>query len=236
MTIISLNAIELDLPNNIRIHPVVNISTICRYRDQVKGHKVMPPPLVIIEGEMEYEIEKILSKRKRYGKVEYLVQWKGYTAEGDTWEKEENLGNAQEVLRDYEKGYEELARRIREKEDSTYCRSELPGRYMAKLLYTWDNGRFEREYLEKLERSWRKWKEGKFFWRKNLKRGGNVMNRLDPIKELYDMYSEEKDTPGIVELKDNDLDLDLDVKGLANPYCYDLPWTDLLISGVGGCH
>jgi len=91
--IISLNAIELELLSNVRIHPVVNVSRIRRYRNQVKGQKVMPPPPVEIQGEMEYEIERILSKRKRYGKVEYLVQWKGYTAEEDTWEKEENLGN-----------------------------------------------------------------------------------------------------------------------------------------------
>jgi len=26
------------------------------------------------KGEMEYKVEKILSKRKRYGKVEYLVR------------------------------------------------------------------------------------------------------------------------------------------------------------------
>jgi len=44
------------------------------------------------------------------------------------------------------------------------------------------------------------------------------MNRLDPIEELYDMYLEEEDTPRIVELKDGDLDLDLDIEGLANPY------------------
>jgi len=50
----------------------------------VKGQKVTPPPLVEIQGEMEYEVEKILSKRKRYGKVEYLVWWKGYMAKEDT--------------------------------------------------------------------------------------------------------------------------------------------------------
>jgi len=72
--IISSNAIELDLPNSIRIHPVVNVSRIRKYRDQVKEQKVTPPPPVEIQGEMEYEVEKILSKRKRYGKVEYLVQ------------------------------------------------------------------------------------------------------------------------------------------------------------------
>jgi len=81
-----------------------------------------------------------------------------------------------EAVEEYEKGYERTARRIREEEDSAYSRSELLGRYMAKLLYGWDDGKFEREYLEKLERSWKKWKGRKFFQRKNLKRGGNVMN------------------------------------------------------------
>ena len=71
--IISSNAIELELPSSVRIHPVVNVSRIRRYRDQVKGQKVMPPPLVEIQGEMEYKVEKILRKRKRYRKVEYLV-------------------------------------------------------------------------------------------------------------------------------------------------------------------
>ena len=72
--IISSDAIELDLPSSVRIHPVVNVSRIRRYRDQVKGQKVTPPPPVEIQEKMEYEVEKILSKRKRYRKVEYLVR------------------------------------------------------------------------------------------------------------------------------------------------------------------
>jgi len=43
----------------------------------------------------------------------------------------------------------------------------------------------------------------------------SVINRLDPIEELYDMYSEEGDTPRIVEVRDNDLDFVSDIKGLA---------------------
>jgi len=45
-----------------------------------------------------------------------------------------------------------------------------------------------------------------------------VMNRLDPIEELYDMYSEEEDTPRIVELIDDGLDFLSDVDGPADPY------------------
>ena len=46
----------------------------------------------------------------------------------------------------------------------------------------------------------------------------SVMNRLDPIKELYEMYSEEEDTPRIVEIEDNGLDFVLDKEGPADPY------------------
>jgi len=45
------------------------------------------------------------------------------------------------------------------------------------------------------------------------------MNRLDPIKELYNIYSEEENTLRIVELTDNQMDLDLELRdGPANPY------------------
>jgi len=44
-----------------------------------------------------------------------------------------------------------------------------------------------------------------------------VMNWLDPIEELYNMYSEE-DTPRIVEVENDDLDFDSDIEGPADPY------------------
>jgi len=31
------------------------------------------------------------------------------------------------------------------------------------------------------------------------------MNQLDPIEELYDMYSEEENTPRIIEVKNKDV-------------------------------
>ena len=44
------------------------------------------------------------------------------------------------------------------------------------------------------------------------------MNRLNPIEELYDMYSEEEDTSRIVELGNDGLDFVSDIEGPADPY------------------
>ena len=47
---------------------------------------------------------------------------------------------------------------VRQQEWEEYKKSELPGRYTARVLYGWDDGKFEVEYLRKLERNWRRWK------------------------------------------------------------------------------
>jgi len=61
--IISSNAVELELPNTIKIHPVVNVSRIQRYIGQVEGQKREQPAPVIIDEEEEWEVEKILNKQ-----------------------------------------------------------------------------------------------------------------------------------------------------------------------------
>lgn len=48
-----------------------------------------------------YEVEKIIGKRTRGGKTQYLVQWAGYEGQ-DTWEPEEHLENCEEVLKRFE--------------------------------------------------------------------------------------------------------------------------------------
>jgi len=60
--IILTNAVELELPSTIRIHLVVNVSRIRRYVGQVEGQRRKQPTLVIIEGEEEWKVEKILNK------------------------------------------------------------------------------------------------------------------------------------------------------------------------------
>jgi len=39
------------------------------------------------------------------GKDMYLVCWKGFTGESDTWERRENLENAKEAIEEYKREY-----------------------------------------------------------------------------------------------------------------------------------
>jgi len=158
--IVSTNAVELKLPSTIKIHPVVNVSRICRYVGQVKGQKKEKLAPVIIKGEEEWEVERILNKRQVRGKNKYLVCWKGFIAESDTWEGRENLKNAKETIKEFEREYwqdmEDIARQECEKE--TYRKGELPGRFTARKLFRWLDKRYNQEYWGRLERNWRWWK------------------------------------------------------------------------------
>ena len=48
-----------------------------------------------------------------WGKDKFLVWWKGYMAEEDMWENRENLGNAKELVEEFEREYGEKAEELR---------------------------------------------------------------------------------------------------------------------------
>jgi len=41
-------------------------------------------------------------------------------------------------------------------EKKDFRREKLLGKYIAKILYGWDDRKFEKEYLRKLEKNWQK--------------------------------------------------------------------------------
>jgi len=108
--VVSSNAVKLRLPSSMRIHLVVNVSQIVRYKKQMKGQKKKEGKPVEVEGVEEWEVEKILNKKKMRGVEKYLIRWKGFTAEGDTWERRENLKNAEELIEEFERGRIEVRR------------------------------------------------------------------------------------------------------------------------------
>jgi len=50
----------------------------------------------------DYVVEKVIGKRLQKGRTLYLIQWKGYTAEDNTWEPEENVKNCQDLVKAFE--------------------------------------------------------------------------------------------------------------------------------------
>jgi len=69
----------------------------------------------------------------------------------------------------------------RKAEREEYRKMELPGKYTAKLLYGWDDKKFEEEYLEKLEWNWKRWKEDR------------QINENEYLKRIEEREKEEKE-------------------------------------------
>jgi len=84
------------------------------------------------------------------------------------WEGLENLKNAMKKVEELEKRrFDEEIQKIQVRKGKEmklnpkaeeFKKDKLPGKYMAKLLYGWDNKKFEKEYLKKLEKNWNRWK------------------------------------------------------------------------------
>ena len=67
----------------------------------------------------------------------------------------------EEVLEEFERRMSTEVRRqerINMAEEKDFRRGELPGKFIARMLYRWDDGKFKEEYLKKLEKNWRRWK------------------------------------------------------------------------------
>ncbi|CAJ0947266.1 unnamed protein product, partial [Ranitomeya imitator] len=75
---------RLTLPDSFSIHNVFHRSLLRRYVAPVVP-SVDPPAPVLVEGELEYIVEKILDSRVSRRKLQYLVKWKGYAQEDNSW-------------------------------------------------------------------------------------------------------------------------------------------------------
>jgi len=120
-------------------------------------------------------VEKILNKRMIRGKEKFLVRWKGYMAEEDTWENRENLENAKELVEDFKREYGEEVKELRQQEQEEEEKEfscELPREFTAKILYSWGRKRYEKEREKRWDENWLQWKNSS--GRGNLK-GGYVM-------------------------------------------------------------
>ena len=95
------NAYRLRLPQQYgRLHSTFHVSLLSPYHRR-PGEE--PPVPVEIEGEEEYEVEAILDAVGSGKKRRWLVRWKGWSKDHDTWEYIDNLEGAMDLVRGFDR-------------------------------------------------------------------------------------------------------------------------------------
>ena len=80
---------RLSLPKSWHIHPVFHASLLSAFKhNDIHGENFIQPPPDLIKGQLEYEVEEIISHRKSGKGRVFLVKWKGYSFSENTWESE----------------------------------------------------------------------------------------------------------------------------------------------------
>ena len=101
LRVINANAYEIELPEHMHIHPVINISHLREYRDgrvdfpsrgRPAGLDRPPPAALDPSGALKYTVERVLAQQTRGREVHYLVLWEGYPYAEATWEPASGLG------------------------------------------------------------------------------------------------------------------------------------------------
>ena len=87
------------------------------------------------EGEEEeFTVEKILDKRVRNSKVEYLIKWEGYPDTENTWEPQENL-DCPDII----SAYEERSQKKKEEKKRKKEAESSGGKKKQKVVEEEDN-------------------------------------------------------------------------------------------------
>ena len=84
---------RLEIPRQWKVHNVFHANLLTPYKEtELHGPNFTRPPPDLIDGEPEYEVEKILDaqQRGRGRKTHFLVKWKGYPTSDNSWEPREN--------------------------------------------------------------------------------------------------------------------------------------------------
>ena len=109
------NAYRLQLPPSMsRLHPVFNVVKLSTApTDPILGRRApLPPPPEIVDGEEEWMVEEILDSRMVNRKLRYLVKWKGFGVEHNSWEPWDGV-HAPDLVADFYRHHPGAARQIR---------------------------------------------------------------------------------------------------------------------------
>ena len=108
--VISPVAYRLRLPIGTKAHDVFHASMLKPYHGDAKTERTTLPPLPVVmrDGEEEFEVESVVSYRQHRGKPQYLIKWLGWPLSESTWENEKDLTHCDSALKHF---HEEAGRR-----------------------------------------------------------------------------------------------------------------------------
>jgi hypothetical protein len=112
---VSKSAYRLRLPNSMgRLHPVFNVVKLTPAPiDPIPGrHPKPPPPPELVDGEEEYVVQEILDSKMFRGRLRFLIKWKGYSREHDSWEYATEV-HAPKLVADFYRKHPAAPRHIR---------------------------------------------------------------------------------------------------------------------------
>jgi len=108
------SAYRLKLPHRIRqLHLVFNVIKLSTTpEDPILGKKPQAPlPPIIVDGEEEWEVEEILNSRWHWRRFQFLVKWKGFSREHNSWEIASDV-KAPDLIMEYYQKYPAALRHI----------------------------------------------------------------------------------------------------------------------------
>jgi hypothetical protein len=93
------SAFRLDLPPEMEIHPTFHVSLLHPYNTNKLPNRIQPiPPITMVNGHEEQEVESIQDSRTYHGKLQYRVKWRGQNDTFTSWEPASNLENSQDLV------------------------------------------------------------------------------------------------------------------------------------------
>ena len=95
------------------------------YHGDAKTERTTLPPLPVVmrDGEEEFEVESVVSYRRHRGKPQYLIKWLGWPLSESTWENEKDLTHCDSTLKHF---HEEAGRRTSVKGSCVRVLAGLP--------------------------------------------------------------------------------------------------------------
>jgi len=100
------SAYYLKLPHGMRqLHPVFNVIKLSAApEDPILGRKPQAPlPPIVVDGEEEWEVEEILNSCWYRRRFQFLVKWKGFSREHNSWEVVSDVKALDLVMKYYRK-------------------------------------------------------------------------------------------------------------------------------------